>query len=132
MATAGVVLVSDQVAGYGWVSDIWEDKVLGPLFAMSAVALMFVGFIPNKTPVRRTSGDRFAESIRGAVALMTGAASWYWLKSETGWELGYYQIVAVVLMVVTIIAVVIPMTWGTQHQNEWDDGQDRSDQEEPE
>ena len=127
IATAGVVLVSDIGADYGWVSDIWEDKVLGPLFAMSAVSLMFVGFIPNQTPVKRTPSDRLAEATRGAVALLTGAASWYWLKSETKWELGLYQIVALVIMVVTVIAVVVPMTWRTQHQNNRNDNPDSID-----
>ena len=107
----------DLGAEAGWWHDIWDDGILGALFAISAVTMMFVWYIPNQTPVKRTRDDRIADTFRVSIALLTGLAGWYVLRHATGWEIGPYVPVALILMAVTAIAIFVPMGWDGQHQD---------------
>ena len=104
-----------------------RSQISSAIDTISAVSMMFVGYIPNQTTVKRTRDDRIADTIRVVVALLTGAAGWYVLRHETKWEIGPYQVVAVILMAVTAAAIFAPMKWGSQHQDGQNEKQDRPD-----
>lgn len=135
IATMATVLGWDLGAELGLWSDSWDDSVLGPLFAVSAVSIIFVGFIPNQTPVKRTRDDRIADSFKVSIALLTGAAGWYVLRDAIDWGMSLFHavtlvVVTLVLLVVTAMAIFVPMRWDRQNQVGQDENHEGSDDKE--